>query len=1030
MKQNSRLVGGGRVAALLVWAFAPLAMAAPPANDSFSTPVVLGDLPVSISTNNIDATLEAGEPSAWGYEGASVWFRWTAASTETVQIDTLGSDFDTMLAIWSGDELATLTPLASNDDSGSPQSRVIHDVEAGVTYQIAVYGYSSAQGNITLNLASFVESKITGTVTDGTNGIENIDVQANRWNGNWWENVSGAYTGPDGSYEIGGLAAGTYRVVFSDANGEYAAETYGDVPGHNLDSGLDILIGEGSVVLDINAVLSPASWLTGMVIFSEPGEQMVSVQPYLLTESGWVNQGFTVIGTNGYYEFGGLAAGTYHVAFIDWSGNYALETYNNIPGQNIESGTDIILAAASIALNINASLSPISQITGTVTDGTTGIQDVYVYAYLWNGEWWDWAGSSQTDTNGFYEIGGLVEGTYRLEFYAQDGNYVSGVVDSIVVGAGVVVSDIDSILEEYASLSGTVTQADGTTPISGVLVRLKKDDESWEYYAWADENGHYAFNWLYPGNYTLKTTPVSGIGYLGEWYNSAGLYIPGQDAPPPEAEVITLGSGEERTGINFALDPAGRITGTVIGNGGTPIAGVVMKAKNATHGIEFHAATDGTGTYDVMGLLPGSYTLKAAAQDYGDEWWDDASHENQARAFDVDSGDTLTRDFDLQPGQHPALVEVRCDPEVNALIYLDYQSTLLVTPAVVDIGEVASHAHHLGGWTVASHVITLKKDDKPRPAPRTAPGVEAETVTLTFDMTSPAAGSISIATEPSDAEVFIDYADVADGLTPLTVNQLAPGSHTLLLRKAGYLQPRPIIAYVTADATTDVTIPLATLSSEDITARIQSTPTNAQIYVDYLPTVAVTDAEIDWMDPASHAGSGWHSASHAIMLRRPGSMWSAPRYVPESTGGTASLQLDLIEDVVAAVDENGDGLPDQWQEASGLLDFNPEQAGPNDDPDGDGLSNEDEMHAGTDPTSAASVLALTDLPPLSETGITLVFTSVPGRRYLIQSTANIQSGDWTNLSGILLATDEQTTYTAPMPDLGSLNCYRLIVLVP
>ena len=63
---------------------------------------------------------------------ASVWWTWTAAASGILDIHTRGSDFDTVLAAWSGNDFATLAEVASNDDE-SLQSFVSVPVEAGQT---------------------------------------------------------------------------------------------------------------------------------------------------------------------------------------------------------------------------------------------------------------------------------------------------------------------------------------------------------------------------------------------------------------------------------------------------------------------------------------------------------------------------------------------------------------------------------------------------------------------------------------------------------------------------------------------------------------------------------------------------------------------------------------------------------------------------------------------------------------------------------------------------------------------------------
>ncbi len=121
----------------------------PPANDDFANSGLLsGDLPLTETGTNVGAIKEAGEPDHAGNPGgASVWYRWTPAASGPVSINTCGSDFDTLLAVYTGSGLATLSEVASSDDGtcGS-QSSVEFAAVAGETYRIAVDGFRGPGG--------------------------------------------------------------------------------------------------------------------------------------------------------------------------------------------------------------------------------------------------------------------------------------------------------------------------------------------------------------------------------------------------------------------------------------------------------------------------------------------------------------------------------------------------------------------------------------------------------------------------------------------------------------------------------------------------------------------------------------------------------------------------------------------------------------------------------------------------------------------------------------------------------------------
>jgi subtilisin family serine protease len=125
-------------------------------NDAFASRSVLGGASASANGTNTGATGESGEPqhTPTSAPAHSVWWAWTAPATGVAVIDTLGSDFDTALAIYTGSNINSLQTIASNDDFAGPQSLVSFNCTVGTTYQIAVDGASDATGSILLQIAS------------------------------------------------------------------------------------------------------------------------------------------------------------------------------------------------------------------------------------------------------------------------------------------------------------------------------------------------------------------------------------------------------------------------------------------------------------------------------------------------------------------------------------------------------------------------------------------------------------------------------------------------------------------------------------------------------------------------------------------------------------------------------------------------------------------------------------------------------------------------------------------------------------
>ena len=108
----------------------------------------------SQTLNNFNATTELGEPLHGGaIGGASRWFKVLAADTGVMQIDTLGSEIDTVLAVYTGTDLLKLTLIASDNNSAPDGLRSVVKFPAknGTPYLIAVDGVSGGQGHVQLN---------------------------------------------------------------------------------------------------------------------------------------------------------------------------------------------------------------------------------------------------------------------------------------------------------------------------------------------------------------------------------------------------------------------------------------------------------------------------------------------------------------------------------------------------------------------------------------------------------------------------------------------------------------------------------------------------------------------------------------------------------------------------------------------------------------------------------------------------------------------------------------------------------------
>ncbi|MCC5971678.1 MAG: Ig-like domain repeat protein, partial [Pararhodobacter sp.] len=137
-----------------------------PANNLFASAMNI-PVPRTVTGSNVGATAEPGEPMAHRLAGSvsSVWWRYTPTSSGQITIDTFGSNFDTVLAVYTGNRVDMLTLVVMNDDTDGLQSRVQFTATAGVSYAIAVAGYGTATGNITLSVSGGGGGGLTSTTS-------------------------------------------------------------------------------------------------------------------------------------------------------------------------------------------------------------------------------------------------------------------------------------------------------------------------------------------------------------------------------------------------------------------------------------------------------------------------------------------------------------------------------------------------------------------------------------------------------------------------------------------------------------------------------------------------------------------------------------------------------------------------------------------------------------------------------------------------------------------------------------------------
>jgi Carboxypeptidase regulatory-like domain len=216
---------------------------------------------------------------------------------------------------------------------------------------------------------------ITGTVTNTSNvGLGGVWVAAYRSDGSGgWDQVNQTPTAASGSYNLGGLPTGSYRIEFEDDSGAYVTQYYNNKPTKDL--GNDVAVTAGATTADINATLvtlAAAGSITGTVTnTSNVGLGGIWVAAYRSNGSGgWDQVNQTPTAASGSYNLGGLPTGSYRIEFEPQPPSaYLIQYYD---GQStIESADPVAVTVGQTTPNIDAVL--ISAAAPTVTLKLSGL---------------------------------------------------------------------------------------------------------------------------------------------------------------------------------------------------------------------------------------------------------------------------------------------------------------------------------------------------------------------------------------------------------------------------------------------------------------------------------------------------------------------------------------------------------------------------------------------------------------------------------------------------------------------------------
>jgi len=459
--------------------------------------------------------------------------------------------------------------------------------------------------------AAPVTYSVSGTVTASGAPLAGVTIDAG--------NGHTAVTAADGTYTLAGLVAGTYTLTPSRAE-------YGFTPGAR-----DVVVGPDAAGQDFEA--SQDTYSIGGTVAAD-GAPLAGVS----VDAGGGHTAVT--GPDGGYTITGLVAGTYTLTASKAEYAFTPATLSVTVGPSA-SGQDF--AAVRVIFSISGTVSagglPLAGVTVDAGGGraaVTGADGTYTIADLAAGEYTltaslaeytfapaalevtlgpsaagkDFAATqvtysiggaatvggtplagvtvdagggrtTVTGADGTYTIAGLVAGEYTLTAGLAEYTFAPAAL-KVTVGPSAAGKDFAATQVTY-SIGGTATVSGA--PLAGVTV-----DAGGGHTAVTGADGTYTIAGLVAGTYTLTASKAE--------YTLA-----------PATLSVTVGpsaSEEDFTATQVTYSIGG--TATV---GGAPLAGVTVDAGGGRT-----AVTGADGTYTIVGLVAGEYTLTASLAEY------------------------------------------------------------------------------------------------------------------------------------------------------------------------------------------------------------------------------------------------------------------------------------------------------------------------------------------------------------------------------------------------------------------------------
>ncbi|MCA9431128.1 MAG: hypothetical protein KC940_11525, partial [Candidatus Omnitrophica bacterium] len=414
----------------------------------------------------------------------------------------------------------------------------------------------------------------------------------------------------------------------------------------------------GDVTVDFS--LSPGALISGQITVAGEGIPAAGVDLDVFTAGGeFISSANAKTDVGGSYEIGAFPPGSYLLRADPIPESFLIGRYY-LNGEDRASATPIQITGTNDQTGIDISIPRGGLIQGVVTQQGAGVtlagQDLDLFTDTGS---FVRAGAT-TSATGFYQIGPVLPGNYRVRV---DPEPVTGLVRTfhpsvlfesdgqlVAVSLNTITTGIDIQAPLGGTISGVIREATILTPISGIdLDVFDTIGRRMPVNAASMVDGSYLIGGLPQGDYRIRADPTRAQGFALKYYQDTLIEA--------SATSVSVTVGNETSGIDLDLDPAGTIQGTIVDAVTmAPLAGVDLDLFDSQRKFfsAVDAVTSATGFF-ILGPVPfGSWFLQADPTP--DTGYADQSFQNEyalSRATPIAVNGTApnaTADFSLEPG--------------------------------------------------------------------------------------------------------------------------------------------------------------------------------------------------------------------------------------------------------------------------------------------------------------------------------------------------------------------------------------------